>query len=168
MTYKTHATGGIALGTLLISSPLASVLNPDLSLNATESIAILTIAGVGGLLPDIDTPHSYLGRRIPFFHKLKHRGFTHSLFFVGIIFLLLYLSLTYFEVSHLKGLNIVIPVALSLGILSHILLDMLNSPGVQLLYPKKKRMRFLKIKTGGIGEILVLMVMLAYLVLFFR
>ncbi|VEB43121.1 Inner membrane protein ydjM [Chromobacterium violaceum] len=56
-------------------------------------MAVLLLAGglAGSLLPDIDHPKSWLGRRIPFLSRpisylFGHRGITHSLLAVVGVF----------------------------------------------------------------------------------
>ncbi len=48
----------------------------------------LGLAALGSLAPDIDHPHSWLGRRLPWLSwplaaLLGHRGLTHSLLAIG-------------------------------------------------------------------------------------
>lgn len=89
---------------------------------------------IGSLLPDIDHTTSTLGRFFPIGKFIKHRGITHSLLALVASFL--------------------IHPWLGLGVLTHILLDMLNPARVQFLYPLKTKvglgLKFLP--TGGIGE----------------
>lgn len=75
----------------------------------------------------------------------RHRGITHSL--VGLIGAVAIMSF----IKSKYGLNIIIP--FSFGVSSHILLDMFNPEGVELLWPYKKHFRFpLTITTDGLGE----------------
>lgn len=95
---------------------------------------------LGSLLPDIDHPQSYLGRRIPLLsvpiNKLfGHRGFTHSL---------LSLSLLGIASAFYWAVNPLFFGGLLLGYFSHILGDMLTPMGVPLFYPDKKRYKFVK------------------------
>ncbi len=76
---------------------------------------------LGSLLPDVDNPNSNVGslcKRLSYYLKenYSHRGLTHSLLFAVPCLL--------------------IP-SFGLGVLSHILLDLLNKRGVRLLYPSK-------------------------------
>lgn len=111
-----------------------------------EEVAPLMVgSAVGSLLPDIDHPESSFGRKvriisIPINHILGHRGLTHSLVFAGFSFALgLYFG---------KG----VAVAVMFGVLSHLLLDMLNPSGIPLLYPIKQRIHILSIETGSAKE----------------
>lgn len=122
-------------------------------------------AGIGALLPDIDTKHSTVSnehRVTSFFTRLffTHRGFTHSLLACGILYVLGMI---------LTGFFPVLPVVngLALGVLSHILLDMLNPMGVCLFFPWKKKISVGKIRTGGLFEklfFLCLVVLCGYLI----
>lgn len=109
-----------------------------LSLNQYQLIPVL----IGCLLPDIDNPKSLLGGMISglsskIYLKFDHRGFTHSLMFAGII----------------SWTALVIPLLwyFVLGILSHLLLDMINPSGIELLWPFKIRIIILDgfIKCGS-------------------
>jgi inner membrane protein len=93
---------------------------------------------LGSLLPDIDHPQSYLGRRLwilsaPINKLFGHRGFTHSL-------LSLFLLGTATAVWWAN--NPLFFGGLLLGYLSHLLGDMTTISGVPLLYPKKTRYKF--------------------------
>ncbi|MGL5972788.1 MAG: metal-dependent hydrolase [Oscillospiraceae bacterium] len=76
------------------------------AIGITTSVAVATVCGVtptllavntaigvgalGGYLPDIDHAGSTLGSKIPILpHLLKHRGVTHTVYFIGIIMWLL-------------------------------------------------------------------------------
>lgn len=77
-----------------------------------------------------------------------HRGITHSL--LGLTGVWLILSL----INHRYGVNIIFPCVV--GMSTHILLDMLNPEGVELLAPYKRNFRFpLTITTGSIWESLL-------------
>jgi inner membrane protein len=84
-------------------------------------------------LPDIDTPFSFVGRRIPFwrfiFKWFGHRKFFHSLV-CWTILTIIFLICNKQHPSFAWGL--------SFGYLTHILCDTLDRRGVQLLWPYKK------------------------------
>ncbi|MFI4853217.1 MAG: metal-dependent hydrolase [Candidatus Makana argininalis] len=91
------------------------------------------------LLPDIDHPKSFIGKRIkwlslPLNKILGHRGFTHSLFIV--ISFIFFFKINFF-------LKKVIPVdafqAMMLGYISHIISDIITPLGVPIFWPFKKR-----------------------------
>lgn len=87
----------------------------------------------GSMFPDIDHGGTALGKSAPYISKfLEHRGFTHSLLFAGLMSLL----------NPWFGI----------GILVHIVFDMMTKRGVQLFYPWNKKIRFPLAKyavTGG-------------------
>ena len=78
---------------------------------------------VGSILPDIDHPGSMVGKNVPLIPKLlNHRGLTHSISFCVMMSLL--------------------NAWLGIGVLVHIVMDMMTKNGVELFYPYKKRIRF--------------------------
>lgn len=87
---------------------------------------------VGSLLPDIDTPTSKISYRtgpLPSLF-LEHRGITHSIPFAAV--------LAYFSPY------------LALGMLTHMVLDLMNPAGVRAIWPIRKRISLGNIATGGI------------------
>lgn len=142
MVKTTHAIGG-ALATCLVLNTLA----PE----------VLAVGAIGGLIPDIDHQESALGRFNPFARFMEHRGFAHSLAFVAIVGLIATGMLT--KITSIS-------LALIIGMLSHLILDMLNVAGIQLLWPLKPRMSLPVhgIKTGGAGDIIIRLLMLALLI----
>ncbi len=133
MKWYTHMTGGIVIGTLIQADPLGMVI----------------IAG-SALLPDIDSHHSKLGRKIlPVSWLIEktvgHRGFFHSLLATLLITVLLWFIYPQYALY------------VGLGYLSHLLLDSFNPGGVPLLWPYKKKFRLpLTFKVGSLGEFAVL------------
>ena len=82
----------------------------------------------GAILPDVDFIVQYA------FNIEFHRLFTHSLVFMFLAGLLCYV---FFELVKVKEDSKFISLALMIGILSHILIDMFYQPGVALLWPLK-------------------------------
>ena len=130
------AKGHLALA-LLPAIPIAAYLNPQ------EQVVFLGAVGFGSLLPDIDEPNSYIGRRFNFlslFLKIlgiKHRTFTHYLIFPVIVFLI---SIFLSGIYKTTGLGI------AFGILMHDIGDMLTKGGIKgFFYPflKEKTIRIL-------------------------
>ena len=117
-------------------------------------VNVLGAAALGSLAPDLDSPHSSLGRRFwPLSWALQasvgHRGLTHSL--------LACLAVALAAVAA----GIFAPAwrpyfwAGALGYLSHILADWLTSEGVPLFWPDRRRYRApVHCRTGGMGEAL--------------
>ena len=140
MTGKTHTSCGSLVGALTIEYYQTDLFT---------SITIMTLAVISSLLPDICHTQSRIGRRfkvLSFFVRILfgHRTFTHSLLFISIIGILLYIIQTpeYYLVS------------IILGLLSHVILDMLTPRGVKLLYPIPLTIKFpLVFKTGGLVDL---------------
>lgn len=96
-------------------------------------------AAFGGLLPDLDHPSSALGRRLPVISLplsalVGHRGVTHSLFAVVVMFV--GLLLTTALPAYAWGQGFIAP--LLLGYLSHITGDAMTPSGVPLFWPRRK------------------------------
>jgi inner membrane protein len=140
LTYKTHLLGGVA-GAILITKYTEIVNVQDV-----KSIAFF-LAGsiIGSLLPDIDHPNSYIGKKtFGMFSFFKHRGFTHSLLFSLLLFILLYFL----------PINVFFNIGLLIGILSHISLDMMTSSGLSyVFFPLKLKISLLPIRTSGVFEV---------------
>ncbi|MGL6174902.1 MAG: metal-dependent hydrolase [Cellulosilyticaceae bacterium] len=124
MNKNTHLIAGAAVGIYLSS---------QLELTPIQSLLCLSFSAIGSLLPDLDTPTSYLGRRIllisyPLSKAFGHRTITHSLLFWTILFIA--------YPSFFKSINQgIICFATYGGVLSHILLDFISPIGVPLFYP---------------------------------
>jgi inner membrane protein len=165
MTGKVHKAAGIVFGVASIvvvsyfgDEHLAITYNETLSTEIIEGIkfgdvvknTIIVLASwFGSILPDIDHPTSTISKKftllsIPYrilqfiFGKFKstkhfvgHRGITHSLLFLSIpIIIGLFFVTNEWIVVGLFGLSV--------GILSHLVMDMFNPTGVPLLLPLSK------------------------------
>lgn len=155
MTKNTHTSGGIFIALIGLNYFITKYLRDYNLLYSVLLIGIyFYVANIASSFPDIDIKSSYISKRHPFIarvfgKKMRHRGFTHSLLFVFI----LYFVLKYFIL--LSNNNIVI-ITISLGFLlgysSHIFLDLLTSEGVELFYPLMFNVKILPIKTNSKGE----------------
>ena len=76
----------------------------------------------GGILPDVDYLFVWI------FNNFVHRTFTHSLVFVLLSFFMIYLVLKNYKLEKET-------IFISLGVLTHIFLDMFFNPGVILFWP---------------------------------
>lgn len=146
MLFATHLLAGIVVGVLVTT--LFSVTHP---------IIFFFILCLGALLPDIDHPKSFLGRKLWFlswiFNTIAgHRGLFHSFFIAGSLFFLLF-SLEYKEIG----------IAISLGYTVHLFLDMLTKEGVPLFWPFRRRLKGI-VKTGGFFELLFIILLFFILI----
>lgn len=129
MMAPTHVLAGITL-TGFIAGP---------------SPSIVIASTLFSLLPDIDTPESFIGHKIPALPTILnliigHRRLTHSLIFLPMGYFLLLLT------------NKSIALAWLLGVGSHIVADMLTPQGVQLFWPFPVQTKMGFIHTGGLTE----------------
>jgi inner membrane protein len=134
---------------------LASGMDPS---PAATSVAA---AGIGGLLPDIDHPGSFVGRRllflsVPIAAMLGHRGFTHSLLAV--------VAATWLLVSAFRW-EADLGAALAFGYLSHLAGDWLTERGIPLLWPWRRHFAApITLKTGGVIEHMLDVMLLGFVV----
>lgn len=91
------------------------------SIIPTNNIGAILICA-GSLLPDIDHGNAIIGKKFKFISKiLKHRHFTHSIVFALIC-------------------GVFSPY-LAVGVMTHIIADMMTKQGVKLFYPIKRSVR---------------------------
>lgn len=131
----------------------------------TTLIAAVT-GGLAALLPDIDSPKSFLGSRVPVAPSvirmtLGHRGPLHSLVAAGAVYALVQWYLPQVLAGLIPGLNHWI----FWGYTSHLLLDMLTPEGVPLLWPVKGRLAVPLAPTGSILERFIVFPVVALLLL---
>ncbi|MFC3882261.1 metal-dependent hydrolase [Bacillus songklensis] len=139
MRYHTHVATSIAAGAGIAAAT-------DVPFTVTYVLGI----ALGSLIPDIDEPNSYIGRRTFGLSKLikqalGHRGFTHSLL-AWITFSFLY---KVYPNSFVLGMCI--------GYIFHIVGDFFSRKGVPLFSPlSKKRFKSpLTYETGSFSETLI-------------
>lgn len=136
MMAKSHVAIGLA--SWVVAAPLL-----HLSLFDPGSLAL---AVGGSLLPDIDHPQSWVGRRsrplsTAVSSMLGHRGITHSaIAVIALVFLLLY-----------GGYSRATSSALAVG-LSHLATDMLTPRGLRLAWPFRKTWSLPLCRTGSPAE----------------
>jgi inner membrane protein len=121
-------------------------LAPHLGLPPLSPISLGLAVG-GALLPDIDHPQSWMGRRIrlisrPLSAVVGHRGVTHS--FLAIAAGILVLR------SHGPSREFALP--LVVGYLSHLAADLLTPAGLRLAWPLSHRTAIPLCRTGSIIE----------------
>lgn len=135
ITHCTIGTGaGLALALATHQPPL-------------QAGALALLGGLGGLLPDVDSPHALI-HRLAIVTRLvalfvKHRGITHSLLALALV----------------GALALRFPpwgLALALGYSSHLIADAVTIEGIPLLYPWGRMFHLLpphtRLKTGGLVE----------------
>lgn len=130
MHWRTHAViGANAIWLAVVVHPVDQ-----------SALLLLAAGGVSGLLPDIDATAAKIhftagGVFGPLRGFFRHRGFFHSLLAVALVALVSGLCLTRYHPA--------LPLVVTLGYLSHPLIDGFNRPGVEYLFPWKKRLRLL-------------------------
>jgi inner membrane protein len=162
-----HVVGGLMFGLyanemIVPHVPLFQSIHADLLV----SVTLLTGSLFGSLLPDIDHQGSYLGRRLKPISFLVsktagHRGATHSLL-VNLVLSVLTACIVHSFSSGLSQLFLLVFITGCLiGAISHLFLDSLTVSGIPLLYPlSSKKFRLLTLKTGGIGEKIIIVIMI--------
>lgn len=115
----------------------------------------LGAAALGALLPDIDHPQSWAGRKmrvvsIPLSMLVGHRGITHSALAIAACLAVLVVM----GVGWLAA-----PVVV--GYLSHLLADSLTPSGVPLLWPSRRRFTLNLCSTGSVTEIAIVAAIVA-------
>ena len=128
MNAPNHIAGGIVLTGIVTSFSDINILSDPLMLGVTAFAAIL---------PDIDHPHSLLGKAVkPVSNYLNknygHRTITHSLTAV----LAVYLFVGFIEV--LFNLESSWSTVITVAYFSHLFLDMMTLSGIPFLYPFKR------------------------------
>lgn len=166
MNKTTHLIGGAtaAIGVMFLTTvPLEpSIIIP---------YAVGAIAG--SLLPDIDHPKSTVSRKVPILRSTfkvltsmsdsaEHRGMAHSILF-AIPWLI---AAIFVKIPIIQSLCL----GMFAGYVSHLTLDSLNPAGCPLLFPWKKKLRIGKIRTGGFGEAIsaILLVALSAGIIYLR
>ncbi|MFC0408198.1 metal-dependent hydrolase [Roseomonas elaeocarpi] len=129
---------------------------PHFGLPAVEPLS-LGLAVLGSLLPDIDHPKSWAGRRVRPLSNLigavfGHRGLTHSALAVAACLVLL-------SQSDLRP-SIVAP--LVVGYLSHLAADLLTPKGLRLAWPLRGNYALPLCRTGSPFEPLVVALVLCW------
>lgn len=135
--------------THLASGVLAAAVCTTLNVQEGSELALAAGIIIGSVLPDIDKSSSLIGRHVPIIPiLLKHRGISHSLLFAALF--------------------LPFAPAVTAGCIIHLVLDMMNPAGVNLLWPWGKKFRLpIRGKSGGWMDRLMGSVMWALALLLF-
>ena len=139
MLYYTHLAFGFLLGLLGIKY-----------FGVQNQILFIILVLFAALLPDIDSPNSKLGSKVKIISLFfKHRGILHSLLILPVIsFILFYFNFSRFSLPIL------------IGYLSHLIGDSITKEGIMLFSPFSKFRIKGFIKTGGIIEHIIFLVLI--------
>lgn len=172
MNKPAHLIGGLTAGIAASEYIVPSVSTNGLIDGIISTGVVLCGAMFGSLLPDIDHPNSYIGRRLKvasmiISKTLGHRSVVHTP-----LIIFAFPTLLYFFAMKLTGaihdLAIFYIIGLSAGMWSHLLLDMMTRRGIPLFYPlTKKSFSIAKFRGGGIGDTLAIMGCTILIVLIF-
>lgn len=141
MLGKTHFMGGVAAGTIL-----GTALHVSPSTLALSAV----VAGFGGLFSDIDKKGSTIGQLTGVFGTIvskifKHRGVLHTPLF----WLIPYGVFLGFRIWNSEPFPLLVT-SFVCGVMSHLLLDVINPAGLMIFWPfSKKRVHLLPIRAGG-------------------
>lgn len=91
------------------------------------NVPFLISVALGSLFPDIDHPHSIMGRHNIFARFMKHRGFTHTI--PAMIIFSALLSVLFGEFT----------LGFMFGYATHLITDSMTPTGIMWLYPYNKR-----------------------------
>lgn len=144
MMAKSHVVVGVAAW--IATAPL-------LHLSPLDPV-YLGLAVAGSLLPDVDHPRSWVGRRsrpvsTAIAAALGHRGITHSaVAVIGLTLVLLQAGYRRGGVS-----------ALAVGYLSHLAADMLTPQGLRLAWPLRKTWGVPLCRTGSPMEPVIVLLL---------
>lgn len=137
MLFYTHLVAGVFAALLFLHT-------------SENKVAFFLVCVFASLLADIDSYNSKLGRK-GFSRTLmaftKHRGFVHSLLFMGLLYLVIHKFWPAYGFAFLIGYSI------------HLLLDCFTIRGIKLFYPFSFRVKFF-VKSGGTFERILFVVLL--------
>lgn len=167
MRYQTHILTSVTAGVALVHGT---------SIDPSVGFFVGLIAG--SLLPDVDEPNSYIGKRTSvkvlnsrfgFSSMVKgifgHRGFTHSLLAALIMFIPYFVFGSTTESIFVQNILF----GLGFGYLFHILGDMLSKSGVPLFMPfTDQRIKIPLYVTGKFSEKIIFVISSVLLVYLFH
>lgn len=138
MQADTHSMGG-----LVAYTAAAQFILPNMQ--PWQLVGGAFIAVVGALFPDIDLHTSKAGQKTGIVSDLIEHFCGHrTLFHSPLLYAALYFGLLAIDAAWLPYIQ-----AFTIGVISHLFLDMLNRKGIPLLFPYRKRFHIATIRTGG-------------------
>lgn len=142
MTAKTHIAAGILTG---ITFAAVNHFGFD------KTVTCCVISAAAALSPDIDLLTSKAGKALKPIAFIINKFFGHrTICHAPLTFAIVYFVLRLFFYPYLLYINMAY-----VGIISHLFMDMMNSTGIPLFWPIKKRFHLASIKTNGAFEIFV-------------
>ncbi|MFH0979065.1 MAG: metal-dependent hydrolase [Candidatus Woesearchaeota archaeon] len=119
----------------------------------SKDMIIPVVAVIFALVPDIDTPKSFVGRRLgPISYVINflfgHRRLFHAVWLPTLLFVVF------------ARFNLSVAIGIAIGYLSHLVLDLSNDRGIQPLYPLRFHISG-PFKTGGFFEVLIFIVIVS-------
>lgn len=127
------------------------------SLNIKNQILFIIILLFFSIFPDIDESSSKIFKKLKPFSYLAilfgHRNILHTIYFPLLIFLALF-------IFDLKLLSL----AVLIGYLSHLFLDLITKKGIALFYPLSKRRIKGFIKVGSLIENIILIILIVLMI----
>lgn len=142
---------------------VASKLMPNVpDIQTTTGALSFAFVAIGSLLPDIDSPNSIMGRRLPWISKLlssmqgdmsNGQAFRHSRGVTHAAWLWLIACILWLNLDHSMVTVSTMVLAVIFGAFSHLLGDTFTTNGVRLFWPAPLRVRTpFYFKTGTISE----------------
>ena len=147
MLFYTHLTFSFLVGILLSKI-----------INITHPISYFIFILIGTLIPDLDHSNSKLGNKLKFFSKtiellFGRRGLMHTIYLS-----LLISGIIYFFLNKEYGLSMFI------GYTSHLILDGFTKEGVNILQPLSNLTLSGFIKTGGVLENIIFIILVLLII----
>lgn len=153
MTGKHHLTAGTVVGLCTATSLIVSGVRNPIFIGGTILTAML-----GSLFPDLDSRTSKLGSKFKLTSTIVsklfgHRGFLHSLFFALLMAGICVFAFWKYEITQ----YIYLWQGFVIGIVNHLVCDMMTKGGVPLFHPLwKKKFRLTWMKSGSKYETIFL------------
>lgn len=152
-------------GHLVLGAAIGIVISQALGLDAAHNMPLVTGYAIGLLLPDIDEPGSFIGRRVIFVSRvlkdlgIGHRTITHN-FFVSVMVML---------IGYIAGSYGIFLMGLGFGMFIHTIGDLLTKGGIDAYFAPitHRTIRLLPknlcFYTGSVGEYLFVATMSLYI-----